>query len=120
MQIAIVITDGKQTTRKGPYTELSVASSGLTSKKVQVYSLGIGKNVDGQQLVNITGSKNKVFFADSFAALTSVAPTIVLNSCPGRFFFTDKTYYMNDHNIRAGFGKPFTMDSLMKNKASIN
>ena len=86
MQIAIVITYGKQTTRRGTYTELSVASTELRLKKVQVYSVGIGKNADLQQLANITGSKDKVFYADSFATLTTVAQTIVQNSCPGRSF----------------------------------
>ena len=86
LQIAIVITFGKQTTRRGTNTELSVALSELRLKKVQLYSLGIGKNADLQQLANITGSKDKVFYADSFATLAPVAQTIVQNSCPGRCF----------------------------------
>ena len=82
-QIAIVITDGKQTTDRGFFRELSVASSGLKLKKVQVYSLGIGSNLDQKQLEDIASSKDKVFFASGFAELAPVAQTIVQNSCPG-------------------------------------
>lgn len=81
-QIAIVITDGKQTKDRGPYRELTDASSGLKYNKVVVYSLGIGSNLDQQQLEDIASSKSKVFFASSFAALKPVAQTIVQNSCP--------------------------------------
>lgn len=84
LQIAIVITDGKQTTSRGPYTQLSDASRGLKLKKVQVYSLGIGKNLEEQQLQDIASSNDKVFYATSFAELTPVANEIVQNSCPGR------------------------------------
>lgn len=84
LQIAIVITDGRQTTERGPYTEPSVASSRLKYKNVQVYSLGIGEYVDHQQLADIASSKEKVFFADSFAALTLLVQTIVQTTCPGK------------------------------------
>ena len=83
-QIAIVITDGKQTTDRGPYRQLTDASSGLKLKNVQVYSLGIGKDLDQKQLEDIASSKDKVFFATSFAGLAPVAQEIVQNSCPGR------------------------------------
>ena len=98
MQIAIVITDGKQT-RRGIFTELSVASRGLRSKKVQVFSLGIGKNVDLQELANITGSKDKVFYADSFTTLTPVAQTIVQNSCPGRYFLQKENNLFHQFSV---------------------
>ena len=85
MQVAIVITDGKQTTDQGSFTELSVASRGLKDKNVKVFSLGIGRNIDRTQLNDIASSNNNVFTAASFAELAPVAETIVQNSCPGRF-----------------------------------
>ncbi|CAH3037506.1 unnamed protein product [Porites evermanni] len=81
-QIAIVITDGEQTTNRGPYTPLSEASKGLKDKQVILYALGIGKNVNQDQLNAIASSKNNVFTAASFSDLTPVAQTIVQNSCP--------------------------------------
>ena len=51
---------------------------------MKVYSLGIGTNIDPTQLNDIASSNNNVFTADSFAALTPVAKSIVQNSCPGR------------------------------------
>ena len=79
-----MITDGKQTTDQGSYTELSVASRGLKNKGVKVFSLGIGRNVDRTQLNDIASSNDNVFTAASFGGLAPVAETIVQNSCPGR------------------------------------
>ena len=83
-QIAIVITDGKQTEDKGPFRQLADASSGLKLKKVQIYSLGIGTNLDQKQLEDIASSKDKVFIATGFAELAPVAQEIVQNSCPSK------------------------------------
>ena len=83
-QIAILITDGKQTTDRGPYRQLADASSGLKSKKVQVYSIGIGTNLDQKQLEDIASSKDKVFYATGFANLAQVGQQIVQNSCTGK------------------------------------
>ena len=84
MQIAIVITDGQQTTDRGPFRNLRDASSGIKYQKVTVYSLGIGKNVDRQQLEDIASSSSKVFVAESFKTLAPYAQTIVQSSCPGK------------------------------------
>jgi len=84
LQIAIIITDGRLSIERGPDTELSVASSRLKQKNVQVYSLGIGKYVDHEQLRDIASSKEKAFFADSFSALTPLVQTIVQTTCPGK------------------------------------
>ena len=73
-----------QTTTRGPYTELSLASRGLKNKKVQIYSLGVGRDVDRQELQDIASSKDKVFYADSFEDLISMVQTIVQKMCPGR------------------------------------
>ena len=72
---------------------------------MKVYSLGIGTNIDPTQLNDIASSNNNVFTADSFAALTPVAKSIVQNSCPGRLRSEnlkctghyDKYYLQTDH-----------------------
>ena len=48
-----------------------------------MFSLGIGRNVDQNQLNDIASSNNNVFTAASFAELAPVAKTIVQSSCPG-------------------------------------
>jgi len=53
-------------------------------EKVQVYFLGIGDKINHQEVEDIASSKDKVFFASSFAELTSVAHTIVQSICAGR------------------------------------
>ena len=80
-----MITDGEQTTDRGPYTELSEAARGLKNKNVRVYSLGIGTKVDREQLNDIASSADNVFEATSFSDLSPAAKTIVQSSCPGRF-----------------------------------
>ena len=85
-QIAIVITDGEQTTDRGEYTELSVAARGLKNKNVRVFSLGIGTNVDEKQLNDIASSPHNVFTATSFSDLSPAAKIIVQSSCSGRFW----------------------------------
>ena len=83
-QIAIFIGDGKQTTDRGPYRQLTDASRGLKLKKVQIYSVGIGKIPDQKQLEDIASSKDKVFYATNFANLAPLVQEIVQKSCPGR------------------------------------
>ncbi|XP_015750459.1 PREDICTED: uncharacterized protein LOC107330348, partial [Acropora digitifera] len=80
-QIAIVITDGEQTTDRGQFTELSEASLSLKNKNIQVYSLGIGSGVNETQLEDIASSVENVFSATSFTELTPVATAIVARSC---------------------------------------
>ena len=85
LQIAIVITDGEQTTNKGPYTPLSIASRGLKDKNVRVYALGIGKRINRDQLNEIASSNVNIFTATSFSELAPLAQIIVqYSSNPGR------------------------------------
>ncbi|XP_022803424.1 collagen alpha-6(VI) chain-like isoform X2 [Stylophora pistillata] len=72
----------QQTTDRGTFRNMRDASSGIKYQKVTVYSLGIGKNVDQQQLEDIASSSSKVFVAESFKTLAPYAQTIVQNSCP--------------------------------------
>ena len=61
-----------------------------------LFSLGIGRNVDRNQLKDIASSNDNVFTATSFAELAPVAETIVQNSCPGRFIKLSILYNFTD------------------------
>nr|XP_058971731.1 uncharacterized protein LOC131798056 isoform X6 [Pocillopora verrucosa] len=80
-QVAIVITDGQQTTSKA-YTPLDQASKGIKDKGVEVFALGIGSGVDTSQLRQIASSNDNVFTAPGFDELESVVKPIVEKTCP--------------------------------------
>ncbi|XP_027057449.1 collagen alpha-1(XII) chain-like isoform X1 [Pocillopora damicornis] len=80
-QVAIVITDGQQTTTKA-YTPLDQASKGIKDKGVEVFALGIGSGVDTSQLRQIASSNDNVFTAPGFNELESVVKQIVEKTCP--------------------------------------
>lgn len=82
LQIAIVVTDGKQTTTGG-YTRLATASGGLKNKGVTVYAVGVGYNVDRDELEEIASSPDYVLTSSSFRALQTVAPQIRKAVCEG-------------------------------------
>ena len=76
-----MITDGEQTTTGG-FTPLDIASQGIKDKGIAVYSLGIGDNVDSDQLKQIASSEDNVFTSDGFDELLDVVQPIVERSCP--------------------------------------
>ena len=80
MQIALVITDGKQTTTRG-FTPLDEASKDMKDKGVVVYSLGVGIGVNPEQLRQIASSDDNVFTSTGFEELTDVVKPIVEKSC---------------------------------------
>ena len=82
IQIAIVITDGKQT-KTGVYTSLAVASEGIKNKGVTVYAIGIGNGVDRNELEEIASDSEYVFTPSSFRALRTIAPLIRTEICEG-------------------------------------
>ena len=81
--MAIVITDGEQTTAKN-YTPLAKASKGIKGKGVVVYSLGIGSSVNSEQLRQIASSDDNVFTATGFDTLADIVLPIVQRSCPSK------------------------------------
>ena len=83
LQIAIVITDGEQTTAK-EYTPLDVASKRIKDKGVEVFSLGIGSNVNTDQLRQIASSNDNVFSSAGFDELVEVVKPVVEKSCPSK------------------------------------
>ena len=84
--MAVVITDGKQTTT-GNYTRLSVASQGIKNKGVTVYAVGIGSSPDRAELEEIASSSENVLTSASFRALQTIAPQLRKAVCDGTSFF---------------------------------
>jgi len=78
--LAIVITDGKQTTTL-PYTRLSVASLGIKNKGVTVYALGVGSGADRAELEEIASGSEYVFTSSSFSDLQDITPKITKRFC---------------------------------------
>ena len=76
-----MITDGEQTTKKGPYTKLDAASKYLKDKGVLVYALGIGSKVKMEELRLIASNDRTVFAAASFDELAIKVKTIVKRIC---------------------------------------
>ena len=71
LQIAFVITDGKQT-KTGQYTPLARASKLLKDKGVQIVAIGVGEIrtvVDYSELLDISSRSEDVFVAESFEDL---------------------------------------------------
>ena len=81
MQIALVITDGEQTTT-GVFTPLDEASKDMKDKGVVVCSLGVGSGVSSETLRQIASSDDNVFTSTGFEELINVVKPIVEKSCP--------------------------------------
>ena len=82
-QIAIVITDGEQTTTQA-YTPLGIASKRIKDKGVEVFALGVGRGVNVDQLRQIASSNDNVFTSPGFEELVNVVKPIVEKSCPSK------------------------------------
>ena len=82
-QVAIVITDGEQTTTQA-YTPLDIASKRIKDKGVEVFALGVGSGVKIDQLRLIASSNDNVFTSPSFEELVNVVNSIVEKSCPSK------------------------------------
>ena len=82
-QVAIVITDGEQTTTQA-YTPLDIASKRIKDKGVEVFALGVGSGVNVDQLRQIASSNDNVFTSPGFEELVNVVKPIVEKSCPSK------------------------------------
>ena len=80
MQIALVITDGEQTTT-GEFTPLDEVSKDMKDKGVVVCSLGVGSGINYVQLLQIASSDDNVFTSTGFEELTDLVKPIVEKSC---------------------------------------
>ena len=83
LQLAVVITDGKQTTT-GQYTRLSVASRGIKNKGVTVYAVGVGGGADKAELEEIASGPEYVFISSSFKELQNISLGLTRRLCEGK------------------------------------
>ena len=65
------------------YTSLVVASEGIKNKGVTVYAIGVGNEVDRNELKEIA-SDSEYVFETSFRALRTIAPLIRTGICEGK------------------------------------
>ena len=85
-QVALVMTDGKQTVDDGVLSAdiLYNAVQPLKDKNVKVLSLGIGKNTNLFDLLTLASSDNDVFLAENFEQLKDLVTDLTQNKCPGK------------------------------------
>ena len=94
----MVLTDGRQT-RAPDVTDaegLHTASRPLKESGVQVYSLGIGQDIDIGELLDIASDDESVFSAKDFDDLQTIVAGITQQTCKGRLgiddFFKDSLH----------------------------
>ena len=76
-----MITDGKQTTDKGPHEDLAIASEKLKEMGVKIFALGIGKDVEISELALVASRLENVFESESFDILLNDVAGIRKNIC---------------------------------------
>lgn len=72
-KILVVVTDGKSTGNES----LSESVKGLRRKGVIVYSVGIGKHIDMEELKDISRTEEDVFRSKDFDSTGLLAPVLV-------------------------------------------
>lgn len=77
-QVLLVLTDGQS------QDEVAQAAEDLRHKGIDIYSVGIGKDVDDQQLIQITGSASKKLTVHNFDELQKIKKRISRNICTPR------------------------------------
>ena len=83
----MLITDGKQTRDKGPYTPPEIAADSLKDLGVIVYAIGVSKDVDTLELEKIASSPEQMVVSPSFAELAAIASSIRTSLCEGLYAF---------------------------------
>ena len=80
------MTDGRQTRGLDApdATDLHIASRPLKDIGVQVYSLGIGRNYDIGELLDIASDDASVFRSSDVDELVSIVASITESTCKGR------------------------------------
>ena len=79
------MTDGRQTKGKDApdAIDLHVASRPLKDLGVQIYALGIGKDYDIGELLDIASDDSSVFRSTDVDELVSIVATITERTCKG-------------------------------------
>ena len=110
-----MITDGLQTTTRGPYTPLDQASQTLKDKGVTIFSLGIGPNIAIIELLQMASDEQHVYNAESFNQLQDVVKTVTQGQCKGqrlkheRMHAQRQTRYINSPFYPAMFSNTFKL-----------
>ena len=94
------MTDGVQTVPKGTSkTSLQIlrnASAPLKKKGIEIITLGIGKSIILEDLVEIATDDTGVFLAEDFSALDEIVTDVREGKCPGRRLFSTRLYVCNN------------------------
>ena len=77
-KVAIVITDGHSTHKD----KTKEQAQKLKEQDVEIYSIGVGNDVDEEELGNMASNKN-VFRVDTFSALEHLRPLLLRQVCKG-------------------------------------
>ena len=88
-KLIFVLTDGEQT-KTGSYTPLNRASSRLKKEGVRIIAIGIGKNVNMDELKQITSSEKDIIVAKTFDDLSQFLSPLLKTACDdvvGEFVF---------------------------------
>lgn len=78
----IVLTDGKQT-KTDNITALSVAAAPFKAMNIKVYAVGVGKNVDRNELADIASAPENVIVTSSFKTLNGKLIDLRAAGCKG-------------------------------------
>lgn len=80
-QVAMLLTDGKQSTGAEDFTDLVTASEPLRKAGVQVIAVGITNEADESQLSSVTQNKEDVIMAKDFEDLQDKLSSITSKAC---------------------------------------
>lgn len=103
-KIAIVITDGHSTHKDKTQEE----ATKLKEQDVEIYSIGVGDEVDNEELTEMASNKN-IFRVDTFTALQHLRPLLLRqvceakNTCLGKsdvVFLLDSSCSVGEDNFR--------------------
>lgn len=88
------MTDGVQTVpQESDKTSLQIlrnASAPLKNKGIEIMTLGIGKGIILEDLVEIATDDTGVFLAEDFSALDEIVTDVREGKCPGRRLFSTR------------------------------
>ena len=79
-QVLILITDGRQSKDPG-YTPVNQAIIPLRIKGIETLTVGIGKDIDLEELKLITADNKNVFIVGAFDELEGIVRGLVTRSC---------------------------------------
>lgn len=94
--MALVLTDGTQTPEPSPgesEENLISAAQLLHDKGIDVLALGIGKDVNPFQLLNIASDENNLYVAKVFDEILDVVEELTKRECLGALKFNLAIYF---------------------------